>query len=417
MPASPAPRPPRPWVYFFLFLPYGAGSAYVSVTIGALAARGGLPDGEIAGLTALFLLPHTWKFLWAPAVDWLGTPHRWYLGANLCASAAMVGTGFVALDAGHLGALRTLVFLAGCSTTLVAMATESLMAHLTPPEQKGRAAGWSQAGNVGGTTVGGLGLILADRASPAIAAASVAVALFACALPLLSMRAPPRASGQAGPGLRHAFSDLVADLRGVFVSRRGLVALLLCILPIGSGGASALFSAIGPDWGASTELVATANGVAAGIASILGCLAGGWLSDVLERRRAYVVAGLAVAASAFAMAFLPRTPWAYGATVLAYSFSLGLSYAAFTAFALEVIGLGAAATKYNVLASVSNFPIYWMTTFDGWVADRHGRTAMLVTDGLAGVAGGVLLLLAALVLLRRPPAAAPVVVAAVDPDR
>jgi len=125
-----APRalgPPRTWVYFFLFLPYGAGSAYVTVTIGALAARGGLPDGEIAGLAALFLLPHTWKFLWAPAVDWLGTPHRWYLGANLCASAAMAGTGFVALDAGHLGALRTLVFLAGCATTLVAMSrtTES----------------------------------------------------------------------------------------------------------------------------------------------------------------------------------------------------------------------------------------------------------------------------------------------------
>ena len=138
-----------------------------------------------------------------------------------------------------------------------------------------------------------------------------------------------------------------------------------------------LFAAIAPDWNASTELVAAANGVLAGLASIAGCMAGGRISDAMDRRHAYVVAGAALAAAALGMAVLPRAPVAYAATVLAYSFALGLSYAAFTGFALEVIGKGAAATKYNVLASVSNFPIYGMMRVDGWVADVHGRTAML----------------------------------------
>lgn len=396
-----AHRPPRPFLYLFLFLPYGAGTAYVSVTIAALASRGGLTDGEVAGLSALYLLPHTWKFLWAPAVDWLGTPHRWYLGANLVASAALAGTGLVPLEPGHLGALRALVFLAGASTTIVAMATESLMAHLSPLDERGRAAGWSQAGNVGGAMVGGLALILAERSRPAVAAVTVAVLLLCCALPLAGIQAPAR--GRAGTSVRAAFRELGDDLRGVFLSRSGALAFLLCVLPIGSGGAQALFAAIAPEWGASTELVASSNGVLAGIASVLGCLAGGRLSDAVERRRGYVLAGLAVALSAFAMAAGPRTPAAYAATVLTYSFALGLAYATFTGFALEAIGKGAAATKYNVLASLSNIPIYAMTQADGWVADHWDRTAMLWVDGAAGVAGGVALLVVAAALRRRAP--------------
>ncbi len=383
----------------------------MSVTVAALAARAGVSDGEVAGLAALYLLPHTWKFSWAPAVDWLSTPHRWYLGANLSASAAIAATGLVRFDANHLGGLRALVFLAGLSTTVVAMATEALMAHLTPADERGRAAGWSQAGNVGGTTVGGLGLIVAERAGSGAAAVAVAVSLFACALPLLAMRAPPRTAGSgrgenAGPGLRGAFRALIEDLGGVFISRNGLLAFLLCVLPIGSGGAQALFAAIAPDWGASTDLVAAVNGVLAGLASIAGCLAGGRISDAMDRRRAYVMAGAALAAVAFGMAVLPRTPVAYAVSVLAYNFALGLSYAGFTGFALEVIGKGAAATKYNVLASVSNLPIYWMMRADGWVADVHGRTAMLWADGAAGIVGGTILLLAALVLRRRTAAPA-----------
>ena len=149
--------------------------------------------------------------------------------------------------------------------------------------------------------------------------------------------------------------------------------------------------------------MATSNGVLGGIASILGCLAGGRLSDAVERRRAYVLAGLAVAISGFAMAAGPRTPAAHAVTVLAYNVALGLSYAAFTGFALEVIGKGAAATKYNVLASLSNVPIYAMFQADGWVADHWGRTAMLWVDGAAGVAGAVVLLVAAAALQRRAP--------------
>ncbi|MBV8604350.1 MAG: hypothetical protein JO224_06650 [Pelomonas sp.] len=43
---------------------------------------------------------------------------------------------------------------------------------------------------------------------------------------------------------------------------------------------------------------------------------------------------------------------------------------------LEAIGKRSAATNFNLTASLSNVPIAPITSFDGWVHDRFGTTAM-----------------------------------------
>lgn len=393
-----APRAPHPSVYLFLFLPFGAGGAFVSVAIAWLASRAGFTDGEVAGLYALYLFPHMWKFLWAPAVDWLASPRRWHAWANLVASLALAGTGLIALSPGHSGLLRLLVFVAGAAATFVCMSTESLAAHLTPAADRGRAASWMQAGNAGGVAVGGLGLVLAERLGFQVAAIVVAVLLAACSLPLLGMRMPAWKGEVAG--FRAALRQLDVDVRGVFLSRNGLLALLICVLPVGAGAASNLFAAIATDWRAPPDLVATSNGMLAGFISVLGCAVGGRISDRMGRMGGYLFSGFAMALPAFAMAVGPRSPFAYGAGVLAYYFVIGINYATFCGFALSVIGKGSAATKYNILASLSNVPIYMMTQTDGWVADHWGRTAMLWVDGLATIVAG-LVMLVAIVAVRR----------------
>lgn len=84
-----------------------------------------------------------------------------------------------------------------------------------------------------------------------------------------------------------------------------------------------------------------------------------------------------------------------------YAFTAGLTYAAFTAFVLEAIGKGAAATKYNTLASLSNLPIYYMTLIDGWAHDRWSSAGMFFTESALGVAGAVFFILLTKLLLRR----------------
>ena len=59
----------HPAVFIFLFLPFGAIPGYVTVTLAYLLAQAGMSVEAVAGLTALAVLPHTWKVLWAPVVD------------------------------------------------------------------------------------------------------------------------------------------------------------------------------------------------------------------------------------------------------------------------------------------------------------------------------------------------------------
>jgi hypothetical protein len=93
----------------------------------------------------------------------------------------------------------------------------------------------------------------------------------------------------------------------------------------------------------------------------------------------------------------------YAALCIGYSLVSGACYGAFTGFVLEAIGGGAAATKYNTFASLSNFPIWYMTQVDGWAADKMGAPKMLLVDAAAGAAG-IVVLLGVVALVGRKPA-------------
>jgi hypothetical protein len=112
----------------------------------------------------------------------------------------------------------------------------------------------------------------------------------------------------------------------------------------------------------------------------------------MNSRNAYLLFGLAGAACAVAMGYAPKTEWTFIGFTSAYAFSTGLSYAGFTAFTLAVIGKGAAATKYNIFAALSNTPIYLMTYVVGVAYAHFGARGMLNTEAAFAV-GAVLLFL------------------------
>ena len=80
---------------------------------------------------------------------------------------------------------------------------------------------------------------------------------------------------------------------------------------------------------------------------------------------------------------------------MAYSFTTGLTYAAFTGFVLDAIGAGNAATKYNGFASLSNSPIWYMGLVLAAVDTRLGHRGMLVTEAACAVAGVLVFVAAA----------------------
>jgi hypothetical protein len=69
---------------------------------------------------------------------------------------------------------------------------------------------------------------------------------------------------------------------------------------------------------------------------------------------------------------------------------------------LDAMGPGSAATKYNIFASLSNFPIWWAGLALGRVADVAGPTAMLYGEAALGVFGVVAFVAVTRLVKKRP---------------
>ena len=406
-------KPPHPSLYLLLFLPFGITSGYATVTLSYLLSQGGATVAAVAGVVGMSYLPNTWKVLWAPLVDTTLSPKKWYLISVGLSAASFAGCAFLPYTVASLPAFGALMFIMGGVSTFLAMSVERLMAYDTPEEQKGRAGGWSQAGNLGGQGLGGglsLWLIESGGFSSAASGAMLGLLCVLCCAallwvddskPLLKVEGHLEIAGRKGvaANLRAIGGDLWELLR----SRIGILALLICLLPIGSGAAQNLWSPIADEWHASADVVAFVTGAMSGLISALGCLAGGWLCDRIDRKAAYCLFGFLLCLAAVGMALCPRTSNQYVFWTSTYAFGVGLCYAAYCAVVLEAIGKTAAATKFSFLSAVSNSPIMAMTFVDGWAQGRWGTNGMLWTEAAIGAVG--IVVFAAMAAATKRPAA------------
>jgi MFS family permease len=388
--AAPHVAMPHPIVFLALIVPFGLANGFLTVTLGYQLTQRGVSAADVAGVIALSYLPHTWKFLWAPLVDTTLTRKRWYAASALCSGLGLYLAG-AATDRAHVSlVLLNAVILAGnFAVTLVGMAVESLMAVTVPDSHRGRVAGWFQAGNLGGMGLGGglaLWLVQDLHWSTGASGGALLAICAACCLLLPSLHEPPRGAHAHASLAAHAI-DIARDLWALVRSRIGALAVVICFLPIGSGAAQNLWSAVAGDWRASADTVALVNGALGGIVAAAGCLAGGWLCDRMDRKAAYCLFGALQLLSAIGMGLSPRTPAQFVAWTLIYGFITGLTYAGFSAVVLEAIGRTAAATKYSLLASLSNMPIAYVTLIDGLANDRWGTRGMLLVEAACGVGG------------------------------
>lgn len=381
---------PHPIVFMFLFLPFGVMGGYVTVTIAFLLTKAGVPLVQVAPIIGMTLLPNIFKFIWAPLVDTTLTVKKWYVISNVITAIGILATGILPLKVEYLTLMSVIILITSFINTFVAMSTENLAAYDTPDNLKGRAGGWLQAGNLGGLGLGGgAGLWLAERLpEPWMAGAIIALGCLFCSLGLLFLSEPT--SFIREKSYIKTISNLNRDIWKLVKSRMGFLALFLCFLPIGSGAASNLWSSISNDWHASADTVALLIGVVGGVLSAIGCLVGGWICDLMDRKKAYILFGMIQALCAVGMAFSPSTELMFIIWTSLYALSTGLTYAGFSAFVLEAIGKGAAATKYNVFASLSNAPIYYMIYIDEWSHGKWGSFGMLTTEAITALLGMII---------------------------
>jgi MFS transporter, PAT family, beta-lactamase induction signal transducer AmpG len=397
-PPRPAARPTPAPLFFLLLLPFGVVVGYSQVTTPYVLDKLGILALVATAAQQTGGLPHTIKIFWAPALDARGLRKTWYAYCLVLAAIAQAAT--VLVDAKASLALYTAaLFAANVGVATASSAADALMATTVPKQRKGAAAGWSMAGNLGGTGVGGaLGLFLTEHATRPVTAAVLAATILLCGLPILWIDEPARAPA---PVLR-AVGSLAKDLYRTAISRVGWTGLVICLSPVGAGAAANLFSGgMHNDYGASEHTVEIVNGLLGGIVSAIGCLAGGYLADRMNRRLAYAMAGAMMALVAIGMAFGPRTEHAFWIGTLAYQLANGIGYAAFVAFVLEMVGHeGAVTTKYTLFVAAANLAISYTAVLDGWGYDRGRVRGLFLTDAGATIAG-IAVLLGMTYLVRR----------------
>jgi len=412
-------RPTPPWLFLFLDLPFGAAVGYAMIAMPFWLRHGGVPLDQVGAISAAVFAPHAFKILWIPVLDIGSLKRAWYLTMTVTTAALLVGASLVPEPLRNLGLYTTLVMLAQASATTAHAANNALMAITTRFEDKGKAAGFSMASNVGGTgLLGALALWVSEHVSPragGIGLAVVVVASAALALRIVEPRRVDAAVARAGSvtrALGRHLWEMLKDLGRTVRSRDGFTGLIICLVPVGCGALTNIFAGMAPDFGASARTVGIVNGIGGGITAALGSLVGGYLADRMNRRFAYAIAGGATALSALAMLLAPLSPTTYAWGTLAYSFANGIAFATWAGMVLELIGHTAATTtKYALFNATSNLAISYVTWLDGWAAG-----ASILPAGLRGSRGslamdviltfvGIAILLAMVAVIRRRGAA------------
>lgn len=373
----------RPETVFFLVLPYGISSGFVSVTLPFLLTRHGFSVAIAASITAIGISANIWRFIWAPLTDLTLSLHKWYVIGTISCAATLLLLGFIPFDLHATNLLTTLVLLSQIAATFVVAPVGGFMAKTVMEDKKGRAGGWFQAGNLGGVGIGGgAGLWIAQQFSYQAATILLSVLMLACLSALLFV---PIVTADKENTLSIGFKTIWKDIKELFRSPIAVYTTLIILVPIGSGAAANIWSSAAGDWKAGAGTVALVTGVFSGLISALGCVFGGWVADKFGRWWAYLGAGTLIALVTLLMSVLPFTPVTYTAGVLLYALMMGFAYAAFSAIVLLAIGNGLASTKYALLSSVSNIPVVYMTALDGYLHDRYNVKAMLWGETLLGL--------------------------------
>lgn len=390
----------HPIVYMFLVLPFGISGGYVSVGLAFLFGKVGISIESIAILSAAAVFVNVAKVLWAPLVDAYLTLKKWYILSCLVTAVGTLAMGFLPIKESSIVPLVIIICLSNVASSFLGTAASGIAAHDNREKVKGRISGYYNAGNLGGTGLGGfIGLLIAEHTSHlwmptailALLSMLCCFGLFYVHEPLVTIR-----DTKVGKTIRNLLKDIWDTLK----VNTGILAMVLCFLPLGTGAAQNVWAAIAGGWNASAGTVEFVTGLMSALITAAGCLLGGWACDRINRQMAYVFFGLLSALCAVGMAYSPHTQLMYICWTSLYAFIVGLCYAAFSAFVFEAIGKGAAATKYTILASLANIPIGVMTVVDGWAYSHFdkihkGTEGMLDVEAACGIIGIVIFLIVA----------------------
>jgi MFS family permease len=361
----------------------------------------GISLDRAAAMSATVMTPTFWGFLFNPILD-VGLTRRAYCWLTAVVAAVCMASGLWVLSPGHLAVATILLLLGELSAVLFAAALFGWQTEFVPERMRGMVGGWTNVANLGGGALGSLAIMsLATRIDVRWIGLGLMVAILVGLLPALWFPLPHKSKFK----LRQIFDDAMKATWQATKQRECLVGFALFLAPASSLAAINLFSGIGRDFHASDHVVILVTGAVCAISASIGSLLGGWASHRFNRGYVYLLSGILAAICALVVAFLPHVPANFIWLALTYNGIAGVSYAAFTALCLQLVGHTSpvASTQLGLFSASTNGAIVFMTAADGLGYRLFGVRGLLLTDGLASLTAAIPLLFLVRHYLRREP--------------
>jgi MFS transporter, PAT family, beta-lactamase induction signal transducer AmpG len=379
-------------------LSYGLYGGVVAFAVPQLLGDRHVPEGDIAGLSAVAYSPGFWAFLLSPVLD-VRFSRRWYAVVLALVASATLVVAF--LNLGDLALLKVVLTLGFLAAYLYQSALGGWLCSILDAEEGKTLSVWITIGNVGG-----FGLMalccnqLVSHLSPPAVAVVLAASIALPTLPFPFIQAP-------GPDRRLAgesFSQFFGELATLIKRREVLLAIVLFAAPAATFSLTNFLGGRGTDFSASAGFIGVAGGIASGIGGTTGCLLFPPFRRLMPLRRLYLTIGLLGASCTLGLALLPHEPMSYAAILITENVFQSLAITTATAITLDTIGRDnpLASTTFCFITSAYCLPISYMLYVDAFGFVHGGIAGSLAIDAVCGIAASVALGLMLLWLSGRP---------------
>ena len=346
------------------------------------------------------------RSLYASVLDLFLDRRLWFvLLAGLAGSALALGLLFPMPR--QVMAFAALTLVGQWLIELITGCQGGLISRCLPESRHSTAAGWMNAGRMGGGALASTLLLALLTWLPARSLSPVVLCLvFLPALPIFLLpaalartpepRPTPPASGPAGadapsaPWVRRG--AFWATLRG----SASWPVVLLVLSPVGSGALVAYLPALATDYHATPATLALVSGALNALFTVSGSLFAGYLCTRRDPFLVYIGGGVVSAVISGLMAAAPLYPLIFALGAPAYYFIAGFVYAAFAAAVLRLLAAASSATGgspaflYTFFICLSNMAIAVVGFIDGRMHHRFGPRGVLLSDAVLNLGGAVL---------------------------
>jgi MFS family permease len=428
-----ATRRGRLAAFFLLYVTEGIPLGFTATAVAYYMRKQRVDPASIGTFVATLYLPWAWKWAAGPFVDLfysdrLGRRRAWIVACQTLMALTLLAA--MPIDfARNLGLFTGVILVHNVFAAVQDVAIDALAVSVLPAEERGTANGLMFAGAYIGNPIGGAGVLfltphIGFRLTFLFVAGAILTITLLVALPLREIRTAKRAdAGLDGSRFGRAAGELRAyvatALRAMFGSRASVAGLAFALLPAGSYALSLVMqSSLAVDLGMEESAVGWMS-LASTVMAAAGCVAGGWLSDRIGRRKAIALFIVLTALPTAALAlYLASRGWvkplaqpgvavrqglvtAFWVASLVYALAQGLMYGTRTALFMDLCEPAVAATQFTAYMAVLNLVIAYSAWWQGRAIAAFGYPGTLMIDAAFGLVG-----LAILPLTLRKPAPA-----------